>query len=79
MAKQQESTPINFMLDANKTPVLYADGYLIGSNQHVVTLNFAQAMPEPTQQNIVARVALTREQAKEFLKNLKDHIEKFEV
>lgn len=77
--KQQDSTQINFMLDANKTPVLYADGYLIGSNQHVVTLNFAQAMPEPSQQNIVSRVALTREQAKEFLKNLTDHIEKYEV
>jgi hypothetical protein len=31
------------------------------------------------QQNIVARVALSPPQAKEFLKNLNDHIEKFEV
>jgi hypothetical protein len=77
--KPLESKQINFTLDANKTPVLYADGYLIGSNQHVVTLNFAQAMPEPSQQNIVVRVALTKTQAKEFLNNLTDHIEKFEV
>ncbi|MBW3569030.1 DUF3467 domain-containing protein [Candidatus Parcubacteria bacterium] len=77
--KDEKQQQINFSLDANKTPVLYADGYLIGSNQHVVTLNFAQAMPEPSQQNIVTRVALTKEQAKEFLNNLKDHIEKFEV
>ena len=76
---EEQQKQINFMLDANKTPVMYADGYLIGSNQHVVTFNFAQAMPEPSQQNIISRVALTREQAKEFLKNLKDHIEKFEV
>lgn len=79
MSDKQPKQQINFTLDANKTPVLYADGYLIASNQHVVTLNFAQAMPQPFQQNIVARVALTNTQAKEFLNNLKDHIEKFEV
>jgi len=77
--KQENQKQINFSMDPNKTKVLYADGYLIGSNQHVVTFNFAQALPEPSQQNIVARVAMTKDQAKEFLSNLKDHIDKFEV
>lgn len=70
---------VNFNLDPNATPVYYADSYVIGSNRHVVTFSFAQALPDPVQQNMVARVALTKEQAKEFLKNLNDHIEKFEV
>lgn len=69
----------NFNLDPNKTPVLHADSYLIGSNEHVVTLNFAQALPQPGQQHIVARVSLTRNQAKEFLTNLNDHVQKFEI
>jgi hypothetical protein len=74
---QQQS--VNFSIDPNKTPVYQADGYLIGSNQHTVTFSFAQNMIGSNQQNIISRVALTREQAKEFLQNLNDHIEKFEV
>lgn len=70
---------VNFGVDPNKTPVMYIDSYLIGSNDNVVTFNFAQALPDPSQQNVVARVALTRNQAKEFLEKLNDHIEKFEV
>ncbi len=80
MAQDQKQTTINFSVDPNKTPVLYADGYVIANSEHVVVFNFAQAAPgDATQQTIVARVALTRAQAKEFLKNLNDHMEKFEV
>ena len=70
---------INFSIDPNKTPVYQVDGYLIGSNEHTVTFSFAQNMVGVNQQNIISRVALTRAQAKEFLQNLNDHIEKFEV
>ena len=70
---------INFGVDPNAVPVLFAESYLIASNQQSVTLNFAQAVLDGQQQNIVARIAMTREQAKEFLKNLNDHIEKFEL
>ncbi len=70
---------INFNMDPGKTPVLYADSYLIGSNEHVVTLTFAQALPQPDQQHVVARVALTRKQAKDFLGNLNEHAEKYEL
>lgn len=75
----ENNKKVNFNLDPNKTPVLHADAYLIGSNEHVVTLNFAQALPQPRQQHIVARVSLTRNQAKEFLANLNDHVQKFEI
>lgn len=70
---------INFNIDPHKTKVLYADGYLLTSNEHVVVFNFAQGAPDPTQQTVVARIALTPAQAKEFVSNLSNHIEKFEV
>lgn len=79
MGKEDDQKKVNFNVDVNKVPVLYADGYLIGSNENVVTLNFSQVMPGSDQQNIVSRIALTSSQAKEFVKNLTDHIEKFEV
>lgn len=74
-----EEPELNFSVDPNKAPVYAVDTYLIGSNQHVLTLNFGQAVVGSNQQNIVARVSMTTTQAKEFLKNLNDHIEKYEV
>jgi hypothetical protein len=75
-APQQE---IKFNLNPDNVPVLYIDSYLIGSNEEVVTFNFGQANPDPSQQTIVSRVAMTTKQAREFLKNLDDHIQKYEV
>ncbi len=77
--EEQNQQPVNFSIDPNKTPVYQVDGYLIGSNEHTVTFSFAQNVLGAQQQNVISRVALTRVQAKEFLANLSDHIEKFEV
>lgn len=74
-----DTKQLNFSLDPNKSPVFFVDSYLIGSNNNAVTFNFAQNVTGSDAQNIVARVALTREQAKEFVLNLNDHIQKFEV
>ncbi|HEY1063959.1 MAG TPA: DUF3467 domain-containing protein [Candidatus Saccharimonadales bacterium] len=74
-----QQQPVNFGVDPNKVPLLFVESYLIGSNENSVTFNFAQPVLDGQQQNIVARVAMTREQAKQFLKNLNDHIEKFEL
>ncbi len=79
MAQAQQPSGLNFNIDPNKTKVLYVDSYVISNNEHVVVFNFAQATPNPEQHTIVSRVAMTKAQAKEFLKNLNDHIEKFEV
>lgn len=76
--KSGNAQQVNFNLDPNKTPVYFVDGFLISSNPNTVMLNFAQAVFDGQQQNVVARVALTVPQAKEFLKTLNDHIEKFE-
>jgi hypothetical protein len=77
--KHVHEHPVNVNLDPNKVTILSVDGYLIGSNEHTVTLNFFQATPDGSQQTIVSRVSMTPAQAKGFLKDLNDHIEKFEV
>jgi hypothetical protein len=69
---------INFNLDPSKTPVLFVDTTLISSSSNALTLSFAQAVLDGQQQTIVARVAMTADQAKNLLKDLNDHIEKFE-
>jgi hypothetical protein len=79
MKQDDQAKTINFNLDPNKTPLLLVDGYMIGSNDNFVILNFSQAMADGNQQNIVARLAMMPGQAKEFVKQLNDHIEKFEV
>jgi hypothetical protein len=71
---------INFNINPDTTPILAVDGYLITSNEHLLTLGFAQALPgDGKQQQIVSRVAMNPKQAKEFLEKLSDHIQKFEV
>lgn len=75
MADQQ----VNFGVDPTRVPILFVGGYVIASDQNSITLNFAQPVVDGQQQNIVSRVAMTREQAKEFLRTLNDHIEKYEI
>lgn len=70
---------VDFRIDPSEAPILYVESYLIGSSQNSVVFNFAQPMVGGQQQNIVSRVAMTRDQAKQFLKNLNDHIEKYEL
>jgi hypothetical protein len=77
MAEDQQN--INFTIDPSKTPVFSVDSYVISSNSHTLTLNFAQAALDGSQQNIVTRVAMTPTQAKELVSNLSDHIDKFEI
>ena len=77
--KPKEPVNINFNVDPLKVPVLSVDNYLIQSNERTMVLNFSQSVLDGTQQNIVSRVAMTPAQAKAFLVNLNDHIEKFEV
>lgn len=76
---KQAGNQVNFSMDPAKTPVMYADSYLIGSNEHVMTLTFAQAVPQSSQQHVVSRVALTHKQAKDLLQRLNEHVEKYEI
>lgn len=70
---------LNVNLNFEKTPKLAIDGQIIENNEHTLTINFLQALLDPAQQQVVARVTMTRTQAKDFLKSLNEHIGKFEV
>ena len=78
MTEPKGQLPLNLNLDPNKTPVYFADGYLIVSSEQALILNFTQNLFDDNRQNVVSRTALTLTQAKRFLKDLSDHIEKFE-
>jgi hypothetical protein len=73
-----QDVPVNFSLDTHKTPVYFADGYLIVSSEQSLVLNFTQNLFDGKQQSVISRTAMTLEQAKRFLKDLNDHLEKFE-
>ena len=75
----EEKDTLHFNINPEKTPLLAVDGYLIGSNEHLLTLSFAQSLPGSNQQQVVSRVAMSAKQAREFLEKLNDHIQKFEV
>ncbi len=78
MANSKPAQPVNFNLDPNKTPIYFADGYLLASSEQALVFNFTQNLLGGDQQNVISRTAMTLEQAKRFLKDLHDHIEKFE-
>jgi hypothetical protein len=79
MAKEPIKKPLmQFNLDPNNTPILFSDAYVITSSSQTLTYNFAQSLLDGQDQTIVARIAMTLDQAKAFLKNLNDHIEKYE-
>jgi hypothetical protein len=78
--KENQQINVNIGLDPLKTPVYLANATLISTDEHTLTLSFLQVHPAiPNQQQIISRVALSRDQAKEFAKNLEDHIQKFEL
>ena len=78
MDKPKPSQPVNFNLDPNKTPIYFADGYLLVSSEQALVFNFTQNILGGDQQNVISRTAMTLEQSKRFLKDLNDHLEKFE-
>ena len=78
MDQPEQETPVNINLDPHKTPIYFADGYLISSSQQALTLSFTQSVLDGQQQNVITRVAMSLDQAKQFMKDLNDHFEKFE-
>jgi hypothetical protein len=79
VASKQDDAQVNFNLEPNQTPVYFVDGYMIVSGPQSLTLNFTQNLFDGKQQNVVGRMAMTLDQAKRLLKDLNDHIEKFEL
>lgn len=59
---------------SNNTPVLYTDSVFITSNQYGLVLDFAQSMGPTNQQNIVARLGMSKDHAKSMLKVLQENL-----
>lgn len=63
---------------SDKTPVLYTDSVFVTSSQYGVVFDFAQNMGSTNQQNIVARVGMSREHARVLLNVLQERLQKDE-
>jgi hypothetical protein len=57
---------VNVSMDAKATPVLYTDNVFITSNEDGVVLDIGQRVGATAQIQIVARVGMSREQAKKL-------------
>lgn len=55
-------------------PVLYTDSVFVGTNQFGLVFDFAQSLGPTNQQNVVARLGMSKEHAKALLKVLADKL-----
>jgi transcriptional regulator with XRE-family HTH domain len=68
---QNSSTQLNIN---NAIPVLYTDSVLITTNTFGLVFDFAQSMGPTNQQNVVARVGMSKEHAEALLKILQEKL-----
>ncbi len=61
---------LNINLDPARTPVLYVDSVYMKVNKNGVVLDFAQQVGPSNQYNIIARVGMSKEHAKDVVENL---------
>ncbi|MBI2442313.1 MAG: hypothetical protein HYV40_00200 [Candidatus Levybacteria bacterium] len=64
--KDEKQVSINLNLDT--TPILYTDNIFMTTNEDGVVLDFGQKIGATNQLRIVARMGMSREHAKKFLK-----------
>jgi hypothetical protein len=63
--KNKQELAVNINLDT--TPILYTDNVIITVNPDGVVLDITQRLANTNQVRVVARVGMSREQAKKFL------------
>jgi hypothetical protein len=68
MADTKKQVALNINLD--QTPILYTENIYMSTSEDGLTLDIAQKLVGTNQQRIVARVGMSREHAKKFLKEL---------
>ncbi len=76
--KSEQKVEAKVNLDPTKTPILYTNSVFVSSDDHGVTLDFAQRMGPTADQTIVARVGMSANHAKSLLKVLNENLEKYE-
>lgn len=77
MAKKQENLPSGSVKISvpSEVKILYSDSVIIRANKFGLVLDFAQQVA-PRQQNIVARIGMSREHAQAFAQVLVGQLEK---
>lgn len=60
-------------------PILYTDSVFVTTNQYGLVFDFAQSMGPTNQQNIVARMGMSKEHARALLRVLQDKLEEAPV
>ncbi len=68
MAETKKQVALNINLD--ETPILYTENIYLSTSEDGLTLDVAQKLVGTNQQRIVARVGMSREHAKKFLREL---------
>jgi len=66
--KKKQELAVNINLDT--TPILYTDNVIITVNPDGVVLDITQRLANTNQVRVVARVGMSREQAKKFATEL---------
>lgn len=74
--KEKNELQINVNLDT--TPILYTDNIIMNVNEDGVVLDVCQKLGPTNQIRIVARVGMSKNHAKKFLKSLGDLLEQSE-
>ena len=77
--KQSQSNVISDNKGANvnintSTPILYTDAVYLTSNKYGIVFNIAQSVGPTNQQEVVARIGMSREHAKDLLEVLGKHL-----
>ena len=68
----QKQNQMNVNINLDTTPILYTDNVLISGSEDGIVLDFGQKVGPTNQVRVVARVGMSREHAKKFLRVLLD-------
>lgn len=68
--KTPQQQGMNVTLNPVTTPVLYTDNVLMTTNEDGVVLDVSQRVGSTNQAQVVARIGMSREQAKKIVKEL---------
>ena len=72
---QQPGQNIEISVNLDNTPILYTDNILMTTNEDGVVLDICQKLGSSNQARVVARIGMSRNHAKKFVKALGDLVE----
>ena len=70
--KSKDPPNVEISINLDNTPVLYTDNILMTTNEDGVVLDVCQKLGSSNQVRVVARIGMSRNHAKKFIKALED-------